>query len=270
MAGPVVADILDLVVDREPALADARLDPPAQDQVLAEDRRLEDLALGPQDAVVALPTLAVADQAGRQAADPAVEGERLGLAQVGLVEVGGAVLAAQQRVVQAAGHDHPATPRPEPAQRIVLVVPRPDRARVGDPGHRPAGHLAAADVERPVDDDVEAEPATGPELEQADSPAGPVPEGRQADAGDLVQAADPAQELGTGPGRAPQLGHRSAFRVQVGPGMGWPPGRSREAAPGRPLTEIRPSAPTAGVPDQASPMASPAFSSQSSWPRARR
>jgi hypothetical protein len=60
---------------------------------------------------------------------------------------------------------------------------------------RAAGVLAAADVERPVDDDVEFEPRPGPELEQPDAPLDSVAERRQPYPGCLVQAADAARKL---------------------------------------------------------------------------
>ncbi len=66
MRGEVVADVLDDVVHAEPGLADARLDAPAQHELLAEDGRHLRLSLGVEDALVAVPPLAVPDsRAGR-------------------------------------------------------------------------------------------------------------------------------------------------------------------------------------------------------------
>jgi hypothetical protein len=53
--------------------SDPGLDAAAEQVVLAVDGRLEDLAFGPEDALVAFPALAVADQARRQAADATVQ-----------------------------------------------------------------------------------------------------------------------------------------------------------------------------------------------------
>lgn len=171
--GQRVPGVLDLVVDGEAGLADARLDAPAQRQVLAEHRGLEHLALRPQQALVAVPPLAVADQPGGQAADAPlqpVRDVRDGRLNVQLVEVLGGVLLRHQRVVKPAGHDHAAAPRPEPAPAIRLVVPGTDHPGGGQPARRLAGQLARADVEAAVDQHVEREPGAGPELENANAP----------------------------------------------------------------------------------------------------
>src|SRR3954454_2765627 len=168
--------------------------------MLAEDRRLEYLPLGPQDAFVAVPPLAVADEARGQTADPPVEPERLLRADVWLMEVLGGVLARPQRVVQPAGHDHAPAPGAEPAPRVVLIEPRRDRARIGDPGKRGPAKLAASDIEGPVDHDIEGEARAGPELQQPDAATEAVAQRDESDAGDLVEPADAAKELG-----APEL-----------------------------------------------------------------
>ena len=235
-----VADVLDLVVDREPALTEARLDPPAEEEVLPEDGRLEDLALGPQDALVAVPALAVADEPGGQPADPAVEPIRDLLEDMRLMELLGVVLAGAERVVETAGHDHPAAPGAEPAPVRVLVEPRSDGARVGDPRQRAAAELAASDVEGAVDDDVEGESRAGPELEQPDATAEAVPEGHQADPGDLVEPAHPAHQLGTGIGRAPQRCHDGASRFgSAGTAARPPPRTCRSRTAADPFLETR-------------------------------
>src|SRR5205807_656398 len=69
---------LELVADREARLADPRLDPPPQHELLAEDGRLAHLALRPQHALVAVPALAVAGEPRGAARDAPVEPVRLG------------------------------------------------------------------------------------------------------------------------------------------------------------------------------------------------
>ena len=196
VAGRMVADVLDDVVDGEPALADPRLDAATERQVLAEDRRLKHLALGPQDAVVPIPSLAIPGEPSGQPADPSMEPERLRRADVWLVIVLGRVLARPEGVVETAGHDHAAAPCPEPAPRVVLVEPRADRARVGDPRQRRPAHLATSHVERAIDDDVEGEAGAGAELEEADAATGTVAQRHEPDAGDLIEPPDAAKELG--------------------------------------------------------------------------
>ena len=121
----VEAGVDDLVMHREPALADPRLDSPAQLHRLAEYGCLANDALGPQHTLFTVPSLAVAGQARRHEADPAMEPIVLRRFDE-LVEVGGVVAAAEQCVVQAAGDQHAATPRPKPAEAHRLGEPRPD------------------------------------------------------------------------------------------------------------------------------------------------
>ncbi len=71
--GAIEADVLDLVVDGQARLADPGLDPSPEQELLAEDRGLERLTLRPEDAVVAVPALPVADETSRPVRDPTVE-----------------------------------------------------------------------------------------------------------------------------------------------------------------------------------------------------
>ena len=79
MGGTVVADVDDLVADQEMRLADPRLDPAAEKQLLAEDRGLPDLALRVERTLIAFPALAVSGEACRPVGDAAVQAEGLGL-----------------------------------------------------------------------------------------------------------------------------------------------------------------------------------------------
>ena len=58
-----------------------------------------------------------------------------------------------------------------------------------------------------VDDDVEREARAGPEFEQADAATGAVAERDQANAGDLVEPADAAKQLGPSELATEQLRH---------------------------------------------------------------
>ena len=84
----------------------------------------------------------------------------------------------------------------EEAEPVGLVEPRAGEAGRRGPGERAAGVLAAADVEGAVDDDVELEAGAGAELEHAHAALDAVAERDQPDPGGLLQAADPARELG--------------------------------------------------------------------------
>src|SRR5205823_1383636 len=63
------------------------------------------------------------------------------------------------------------------------------------PGQRHAGELAASDVERPVDENVEGEAAAGPELEHARTALGTVVEAHEPHPGRLLQAPDAPEQL---------------------------------------------------------------------------
>src|SRR5262249_7379440 len=182
-----VTDVLDLVADGEAAFADLGLDPPAQDELLAEHSRLADLTLGPQHTLVAVPALAVASQARRQAPDPAVQAVPDRRADVRLAEVLGGVLARSKRVIQAARGGHGAAPGSEPAPSLWLVIPGPTDPGVGLPVQRHPAELTSADVETAVHDDVEREARTGAELEQPDASLLAVAKGDEPHPGDLVE-----------------------------------------------------------------------------------
>src|SRR4051812_37781485 len=77
--------VLDDVVDREAVLADTGLDPPPKDKILEEHACLANLALGPKDAIVAIPILAIPDQPRRESSDAAVEAIGSPFEHVGLV-----------------------------------------------------------------------------------------------------------------------------------------------------------------------------------------
>src|SRR5262249_27670517 len=87
------------------------------------------------------------------------------------------------------------------------------------PGECSARVLAAADVERPVDDDVELEARPGPELEQSDATLDPVPERHQADTGSLLEPPNAARELLARIPPTVELRHASS-RAPVGEGQG--------------------------------------------------
>src|SRR5207245_6813506 len=93
--------------------------PPAQNR-LPGDRRPR-----PKTHPLTRPTPPLAGQPRRHEADPAMEPIVLRRFDE-LVEVGGVVDAAEQCVVQAAGDQHAATPRPKPAEAHRLGEPRPD------------------------------------------------------------------------------------------------------------------------------------------------
>ena len=196
MRAPGGADIGHRVGDPQRHAAEVGLDPPAQQQLLAEQRRLHHLALGPQHAVVAVPCGAVACQPGGQAGVPAVQ--PVGLSDpVRVVEHGRVVGAAEQRVVQAAGGHQAAGEPAEPADPVWLVVPGPGHPDRRGPGQRLPAQPRAADVEPPVDQDLELETSSRPAAQHAHPAFGAVAALDQPDPGHLLAAGRP------GPGAPP-------------------------------------------------------------------
>jgi hypothetical protein len=229
-----VPDVLDLIGDREPNLADSRLDAPAQHEALAEHRGLQHLALGPQHALIACPALAVPEQSRRQPAGPPVQPVGDALQHVRLIEMGRRVPAGYQRVVQAAGHHHPAAPGAEPAPLVWLVVPGRDHARGRLPAQRQPGELASADIETAVDQHVEREAAAGTELKDAHAAAEAIAEGHQPDSRGLLQPANPPQQFGPAPLVTEQIRHVSSRLRPAGRAPSCPRGTRRRQPPAHP------------------------------------
>src|SRR6266849_2766265 len=193
----IEAGVDDLVVHREPALADPRLDPPVQLHRLAIYRRLADDAFGPQHALVTIPALAVAGEPRGDQADAAMEPVLLGGFDE-LVEVRGVVNAAEQRVVEAARDQHAAAPGATPADAHRLDEPRDDDAGGREPRERAAVELTSTHVHRPIHEHIECVAAPGPELEHPHDAFDPITERHQPDPRDLFQATHPAHQIAPG------------------------------------------------------------------------
>ena len=123
----------DLVPDRQARLAERNLDPASEHQVLSEDRGLADLALGEEDAVVAVPALPVAEEPSRRSGDPSVEPVALGRLRR-VVELSGRVLGRAEGVVEPARRQKAGA---EPAQKAEAL--RLGKPRAGEPGRRDPG-----------------------------------------------------------------------------------------------------------------------------------
>ena len=186
-----------------------RLDAAAQNEVLAEDRRLRDLAFRPEGAFVAVPAGAVAGEGRRQVRDAAVQSEALGLLGR-VVVVRGGVLGHEERVLHAAGGQQPAAEAAQPAQVFRLVVPGSDEPGRALPAEGAPVVLAATDVHGAVDQDVEAEPGAGAELQHAHAPLHAVAALDQAHPGDLLQPADALHQLLARELPSPESWHETA------------------------------------------------------------
>src|SRR5712692_6523105 len=193
----IEAGVDDLVVHREPALANSGLDPPVQLHRLAIYRRLADDAFGPQHALVTIPALAVAGEPRGDQTDPAMEPVLLGGFDE-LVEVRGVVNAAEQRVVEAARDQHAAAPGAKPAEAHRLGEPRADDAGGREPRERAAVELTSTHVHRPIHEHIECVAAPGPELEHPHAAFDPITERHQPDPRDLFQATHPAHQIAPG------------------------------------------------------------------------
>src|SRR5262249_50774409 len=118
-----IADVLHHVLNLQTRLAEPGLHSPAQQKMLAENRGLQDLALGPQDTLVPIPSFAVPDQAGRPVAHPAVLAVDL-FSFERVVEVGGAVLGRTKGVVETAGGQQSTAERAQESQSVRFEIPR--------------------------------------------------------------------------------------------------------------------------------------------------
>ncbi|CAM5232075.1 hypothetical protein STENM36S_07494 [Streptomyces tendae] len=158
------------------AAAEIRLDAAGEPQVLAEDRGLAHLALGPEHAAaVVLPPLAVPGEPGRDVGDPPVQRVH-GRAPRWITVLRGVHLGAEERVVQARGEQQPreAAHHGQAVVVAVLVQSRMPEARRRAPAEAPALELGPAQVHRPVHEHVEGESGAGPELQRADAAFGAV------------------------------------------------------------------------------------------------
>ena len=171
---------------------------------------LQDLALGPQHAVVAVPGRAVAGQPGRQPGVAAVQPVRLG-GPVRVVEHARVVGPAEQRMVQAAGRHQAAGKPAEPAEPGQLAVPGPDQADRRQPGQRLAVDPGAADVKAPVDQDLELETSTRPAAQHPYAAFGAIPALDQPHPGHLLQPAHPGEQFLPGPPPPPEGHHRQGL-----------------------------------------------------------
>ena len=200
VGGGIEGHVDDLVMHGEATLADASLDPPAQLHRLAVHGRLPDHPLRPEHALVALPPFAVSGQARRHETDPAMQPVFLGRLDE-LVEIGRVVDTTEQRVVQAARHQHAAAPAPEPTEPHRLGVPGSDHTRRRKPGQRATVELAPADVHGPIDQHVECVAGPRSELDHPHPSLDTVAKRDEAHSGYLLETADPAHELAPGRGR---------------------------------------------------------------------
>jgi hypothetical protein len=135
-----------------------------------------------------------------------VEAELLGL-EGRVVVLGDGVLGHEEGVLQAAGRQEAAAEAAQPTEALRLVAPGAGEAGVGLPAERQPPQLAAADVHRPVDHDVEPEAAAGAELQHPRPPLQPVGQLDQADAADLRQPANMPQQVLPSEVFAPELDH---------------------------------------------------------------
>src|SRR3569833_2869342 len=157
-------------------------------QILAEHRRLLHHALGPEDAAVSLPALAIPCEPRRNCAAAPMQRMLHGL--LGRIDIGvGRHLVHEQDAVEPARHQQPRErPRPgEPSLALVFV-----EARMLEPGRRVPPNrlplvLAVANVHRAIDQHGEARAGAGAELEQADAPLDAVLQLHQPHAGKLRQ-----------------------------------------------------------------------------------
>ena len=173
---------------RTTLVTDLDLDPAGQVQVLAEHRCLDHGPLAPQEAAVALPSLAVTAEARGDGADASVDGVLHGLS-VRVEILIRRRLIHEEDVIEPAGDDQPregAQPT-ETAFAFIFVQAGIAKARGRMPADRQALVVAVGNIHRPVDEHRKAETGAGPELEHTHTALHPVAKRHEAHTGELGQ-----------------------------------------------------------------------------------
>src|SRR3712207_336810 len=119
----------------------------------------------------------------------------------------GSVLRHEERVLQAAGRQQSTAEATQPTQLLRLVVPRPTEPGRALPAQGAPVVFATTDIHRPIDQDVEAEPGAGAELQDAYTTLQPIAVLDQAHPGDLLQSPDALHQLLTCKPPSPERGH---------------------------------------------------------------
>ena len=176
MRRPAETVVHDAIGDPDRILPDAGFNSPNQMQVFAKHGGLLNDALGPKNATVAGPGLAVAGQSGRYRADPPVKRMTHALLAMVIVIVRRR-LAGRQNVVEPAGHQE-ARERSRPGQAVFAFIFV--KGGMPEAGRRvPADGLAFVfafrDVHRPVHEHGEAQSSSRAELQHADARSTPSP-----------------------------------------------------------------------------------------------
>jgi hypothetical protein len=207
--GRAKAAVLDPVLDRDRAAAELRLEPAGQHQVLAEHRHLGDLRLGEKHAALALPALAIAQQARRNLRDAAVQ--RIVVPIEAPVDIAlGAGGGGRQRLVQAAGREQAGERAQEAPAGVLLGRGEAWMARSGRraPADRHAAPPRAQKIEAAVDRDLKSKAAAGANVQDPHTALRAISKLDQLDPRDLLQGAGARGELGPGQGPSVEIDHR--------------------------------------------------------------
>lgn len=155
--------------------AKIHFDAPPQGQLLAKGGGLTHVSLGPKDATISFPTLAVTGQLARNRRDPAVQPVALGQNARVVIGVGGHHFGTAD-VIKPAGHQkagETAAPR-KPAFAGMFMQTWMAQARWPMPADRLALELDLANVHRAVDQDGETQASPGAKLQHPDAAFQPV------------------------------------------------------------------------------------------------
>ena len=193
------------ILDKQVAGAHARGNTAREQQVFAEEGRLAHTAFDAQHILLPTPLLNHADVFGRDMRDAAVQAERLAGVFVGVADLG-----------EAAGGHEAAAKRAQPAEPLWLVLG--GRAKRGEePGEGTAGEVGGADVERTVEEDLEAEAAAGVDVGDAHAAGLAVGALEETDAGELAEGAGELGESGGGVGLSKEFRHLSSLKLAIKP-----------------------------------------------------
>src|SRR5690606_6729914 len=133
------------VMDRERDRTETGFDAAMQQQCFAKRGYLHDLAFRPQDAVVAIPPFAIADEPSWTGRDASVKPIRLGLLRRIMILLS-AILYLKQRVVEATGGQQSAAEGAQKAKSLRFGVPGSREADWRLPGDGQTVEVAASDV----------------------------------------------------------------------------------------------------------------------------
>ena len=190
MRRTVKAAVDDTVREPDLVATNVSLDAPHETKIFSKDRGLPHLSFRPEDAAVALPALAIADEPrGDRAHSPVQRMSHNVFAGV-VVRVGRSFLGTKN-VIETAGQQEPGE-RSRPRQSLlplVFVQGRMPKSTRRMPSDGLPLEIAIRDVERTIDENGEAQPRTRAKLQHTNIALHAIAERHEPHAGELRKRA---------------------------------------------------------------------------------